>query len=224
MGMRENKLVVLGSGGVGKTSLVVQYLEGFFSTTYKPTVEDYYRHTIRMPDGVFHTVEILDTAGSHNFPAMRELSIRSGRGFILVFSVDNLQSFHEALQLWDLIQKLRGNKVPVILVGNKTDLEDERQVTKQMVEDALKDQSRICKYLETSAKFNVNVAQLFIELLEHAKELETPPPPPQQSRRLSRRLSSLGNINLNVRRKSSLPKVKEPTVEIPKGDSRCSIN
>lgn len=49
MGMRENKLVVLGAGGVGKTSLVVQYLEGFFSTTYKPTVEDYYRHTIRMP-------------------------------------------------------------------------------------------------------------------------------------------------------------------------------
>ncbi|CAL1266156.1 unnamed protein product [Larinioides sclopetarius] len=105
---RENKLVVLGPGGVGKTSLVVQYLEGFFTTTYKPTVEDYYRHTIKMPDGAFHTVQILDTAGSLNFPAMRELSIRSGRGFILVFSVDNLQSFHEALQLWDLIQRIRG--------------------------------------------------------------------------------------------------------------------
>ncbi|GFY57278.1 uncharacterized protein TNIN_494251 [Trichonephila inaurata madagascariensis] len=51
---RENKLVVLGPGGVGKTSLVVQYLEGFFTTTYKPTVEDYYRHTIKMPVSKHH--------------------------------------------------------------------------------------------------------------------------------------------------------------------------
>ncbi|GFX01982.1 uncharacterized protein TNCV_371711 [Trichonephila clavipes] len=66
-----------------------------------------------IPDGVFHAVQILDTAGSLNFPAMRELSIRSGRGFILVFAVDNLQSFHEAIQLWDLIQRLRGHNVTV---------------------------------------------------------------------------------------------------------------
>lgn len=128
-----------------------------------------------------------------------------------------------------LFYLLSGNKVPIILVGNKTDLEDERQVTKQMVDEALKDQSRICKYIETSAKHNVNVAQLFIELLEHAKELEQPPPPPQQSRRLSRRLSSLGNINLTTRRKSSLPKVKETTMvdgistKGGGGDSRCII-
>ncbi|UYV72298.1 DIRAS1 [Cordylochernes scorpioides] len=47
--VKENKLVVLGAGGVGKTSLVVQFLEGFFSTSYKPTVEDYYQHTIQLP-------------------------------------------------------------------------------------------------------------------------------------------------------------------------------
>ncbi|EEC04347.1 conserved hypothetical protein [Ixodes scapularis] len=47
--MRENKLVVLGAGGVGKTSLIVQFLEGFFSFTYKPTVEDCYRHSVQTP-------------------------------------------------------------------------------------------------------------------------------------------------------------------------------
>lgn len=59
-------------------------------------------------DGMFHTVEILDTAGSHHFPAMRELSIRSSRAFVLVFSVDNEQSFYEAMAIWELILKLKG--------------------------------------------------------------------------------------------------------------------
>lgn len=50
MKIREtNKVVVMGAGGVGKTSIIVQFMEGFFSSTYKPTVEDYYRHTIQLP-------------------------------------------------------------------------------------------------------------------------------------------------------------------------------
>lgn len=50
MKIREtHKVVVMGAGGVGKTALVVQFMEGFFSTTYKPTVEDFYRHTIQLP-------------------------------------------------------------------------------------------------------------------------------------------------------------------------------
>lgn len=97
MKIREtHRIVVMGGGGVGKTSLVTQFMEGFFLTSYKPTVEDYYRHTVktpgkcplpptppssltpdhRCPDGHIHTVEIVDTSGTHIFPAMRELSIR----------------------------------------------------------------------------------------------------------------------------------------------------
>ncbi|XP_054715069.1 ras-related protein Rap-1b-like [Uloborus diversus] len=231
MGVKENKLVVLGAGGVGKTSLVVQYVEGFFSTTYKPTVEDYYRHTVKMPDGSHEPVEIVDTAGSHPFPAMRELSIRSGRAFLLVFSLDDAGTLREALRIWEHIRKIRGDKVPVVLVGNKTDLEAERQVTSEMVDEALlqDDSTPQCKYLETSAKSNFNVGPLFVELLQHARELERPAPPvAQQSRRLSRRLSSLGNINLATRRKSSIGKVVQSSEEAenddpPKSDPRCVI-
>ncbi|XP_022246059.1 ras-related protein Rap-1b-like [Limulus polyphemus] len=210
--MREYKLVVLGAGGVGKTSLVVQYLEGFYSSTYKPTVEDYYRHTMQMPDGIFHTVEILDTSGSHHFPAMRELSIRSGRGFVLVFSVNDLQSFHEALHLWDLISKSRGPEVPVILVGNKSDLTAERKVQKEKAQQTAKDVMNNCRYIETSAKYNLNVSDLFQELLLQAKAKEQPPNPDpsdrRYSRRLSRRLSSLGSLpGLSLRRRSSASRI-----------------
>lgn len=55
-----------------------------------------------------HTVEILDTAGTHCFPAMRQLSIQTGRAFVLVFSVDSLQSFYETINLYELITKIRG--------------------------------------------------------------------------------------------------------------------
>ncbi|XP_076305034.1 ras-related protein Rap-1b-like [Tachypleus tridentatus] len=210
--MRDYKLVVLGAGGVGKTSLVVQFLEGFYSSTYKPTVEDYYQHTIQMPDGIFHTVEILDTSGSHHFPAMRELSIRSGRGFVLVFSVNDLQSFHEALHLWDLISKSRGPEVPVILVGNKSDLTTERKVQKEKAQQTAKDVLNNCRYIETSAKYNLNVSDLFQELLLQAKAKEQPPnpnPPDRRySRRLSRRLSSLGSLpGLSLRRRSSASRI-----------------
>ncbi|XP_022257047.1 ras-related protein Rap-2a-like [Limulus polyphemus] len=225
--MRGNKLVVLGAGGVGKTSLVVQYLEGFFSSSYKPTVEDCYRHTIQMPDGIFHTVEILDTAGSHHFPAMRELSIRSGRGFVIVFSVDDKQSFHEVTELWNLITKLRGSQVPVILVGNKSDLNKERKVSEAEAQEIAKDVMNNCRYIETSAKYNVNVSQLFVQLLLQAKAMEQPPTPDpssgRYSKRLSRRLSSLSSLTgLTIRRKSSGPKLSEEA-EVKRDDQKCVL-
>ncbi|KAI1301263.1 GTP-binding protein Di-Ras2 [Halotydeus destructor] len=209
MKIREaHKVVVMGAGGVGKTSLVVQFMEGFFSSAYKPTVEDYYRHTIQLPDGMYHTVEILDTSGTHYFPAMRELSIRSGRAFILVFSVDSLQSFHEVVAIWETVMKIRGNygNIPTVLVGNKSDLNDERQVPYELIEQTKVQHMNNCPYIETSAKLNKNVARLFMELLQQARSLDgTSTPELKRHRKLSRRLSSFGslpNINL-IRRKSS---------------------
>ncbi|CAL1290938.1 unnamed protein product [Larinioides sclopetarius] len=195
--MRESKFVVLGAGGVGKTSLVLRFLDDVFSSTYKPTVEDCYQHTIQLPDGISHTVEILDTAGSHHFPAMRELSIRSGRGFLLVYSVDSLQSFREAAQLFALIQDIRGTQVPVVIVGNKCDLEIHRQVPREAAEKEVSDNMEGCEFFEASAKFDTNVKEVFLKLLQMARTLEEAQEAlleeqdlfRRKSRRLSKRLS-----------------------------------
>lgn len=102
-----------------------------------------------------------------------------------------------------LLSFISGERVPVVLVGNKADLVEARQVTGEQVQEALGELiPGTCSYLETSAKENVNVARIFVELLRQAEELEAPPEQPR--RRLSRRLSSLGNIHLNVGRKASL--------------------
>ncbi|GLD47893.1 GTP-binding protein Di-Ras1 [Lates japonicus] len=82
------RMVVLGAGGVGKSSLVLRFVKGTFRDTYIPTVEDTYRQVISCDKSVC-TLQITDTTGSHQFPAMQRLSISKGHAFILVYSITN---------------------------------------------------------------------------------------------------------------------------------------
>uniref|UniRef100_A0A8D2KI69 Small monomeric GTPase n=1 Tax=Urocitellus parryii TaxID=9999 RepID=A0A8D2KI69_UROPR len=88
--MREYKLVVLGSGGVGKSALTVQFVQGIFVEKYDPTVEDSYRKQVEV-DAQQCMLEILDTAGTEQFTAMRDLYMKNGQGFALVYSITKLQ-------------------------------------------------------------------------------------------------------------------------------------
>ncbi|XP_047481689.1 ras-related protein Rap-1b-like [Penaeus chinensis] len=150
--------------------------------------------------GLFHALEILDTAGSHHFPAMRELSIRSGRAFVIVFAVNNEQSFYEAQSLWNLITKIKGSDgAPVVVVGNKVDLDRERVVSFQRAQDWVDTDMSNASYLETSAKYNINVGELFKQLLIRTYGLANNEMAPTGARG---RLKSLGNIMEVVRRRS----------------------
>ncbi|KAF5285164.1 hypothetical protein FQA39_LY16752 [Lamprigera yunnana] len=77
--MREYKIVVLGSGGVGKSALTVQFVQGIFVEKYDPTIEDSYRKQVEV-DGQQCMLEILDTAGTEQFTAMRDLYMKNGQG------------------------------------------------------------------------------------------------------------------------------------------------
>ncbi|RVE67367.1 hypothetical protein OJAV_G00102400 [Oryzias javanicus] len=126
--MKEYKVVVLGSGGVGKSALTVQFVTGTFIEKYDPTIEDFYRKEIEV-DSSPSVLEILDTAGTEQFASMRDLYIKNGQGFILVYSLVNQQSFQDIRPMRDQIVRVkRFEKVPLILVGNKVDLESEREV------------------------------------------------------------------------------------------------
>uniref|UniRef100_A0A2K5UGP7 Ras-related protein Rap-1b n=1 Tax=Macaca fascicularis TaxID=9541 RepID=A0A2K5UGP7_MACFA len=84
--MREYKLVVLASGGVGKSALTVQFVQGICVEKYDPTIEDSYRKQVEA-DAQQCMLEILDTAGREQFTAMRDLYMKNGQGFALVYSV-----------------------------------------------------------------------------------------------------------------------------------------
>uniref|UniRef100_A0A8D2EFZ9 RAP1B, member of RAS oncogene family n=1 Tax=Theropithecus gelada TaxID=9565 RepID=A0A8D2EFZ9_THEGE len=84
--MREYKLVVLASGGVGKSALTVQFVQGISVEKYDPTIEDSYRKQVEA-DAQQCMLEILDTAGREQFTAMRDLYMKNGQGFALVYSI-----------------------------------------------------------------------------------------------------------------------------------------
>ncbi|KAI4548025.1 hypothetical protein MG293_000355 [Ovis ammon polii] len=161
--MREYKVVVLGSGGVGKSALTVQFVTGSFIEKYDPTIEDFYRKEIEV-DSSPSVLEILDTAGTEQFASMRDLYIKNGQGFILVYSLVNQQSFQDIKPMRDqIIRVKRYERVPMILVGNKVDLEGEREVS--FGEGKALAEEWSCPFMETSAKNKASVDELFAEIV-----------------------------------------------------------
>jgi len=161
--MKEFKVVVLGSGGVGKSALTVQFVSGHFMEKYDPTIEDFYRKEIEV-DSMPCVLEILDTAGTEQFASMRDLYIKNGQGFVVVFSLTNHQTFLDIKTMRDQIVKVKGSeRVPILLVGNKIDLESQREVP--TVEGMALAQIWGCPFVEASAKKKVNVNEVFTEIV-----------------------------------------------------------
>ena len=158
------RVVVFGAGGVGKSSLVLRFVKGTFRDTYIPTIEDTYRQVISCDKSVC-TLQITDTTGSHQFPAMQRLSISKGHAFILVYSITSRQSLEELKPIYEQICEIKGDveSIPIMLVGNKCDESPNREVESSEAEVLARKWK--CAFMETSAKMNYNVKELFQELL-----------------------------------------------------------
>uniref|UniRef100_A0A914WG93 Ras-related protein M-Ras n=1 Tax=Plectus sambesii TaxID=2011161 RepID=A0A914WG93_9BILA len=162
------KLVVIGEGGVGKSSLTIQFFQKQFIDYYDPTIEDQYIQHCEV-DGQWVILDVLDTAGQEEFSAMREQYMRSGRGFLLVYSVTDLRSFEEAPKLFQQILRVKDRtEYPVLLVANKVDLIHQRKVTEDQGRE-LAERLKV-PYIETSAKDPpINVDAAFHELVRIVK-------------------------------------------------------
>ncbi|CAH8548134.1 unnamed protein product [Heterobilharzia americana] len=152
-------ICMLGSGNVGKSALTLQYMYDEFVEDYEPTKSDSYVKKINI-DGVSVNVSILDTAGQESFAGVTDTIYRSGDGFIIVFSLTDMESFKAVGALLERFLIVRPSEyLPRILVGNKVDLTDERQVSREL---ALKTaQQWNIPYMETSAKNNADAQKIF---------------------------------------------------------------
>ena len=162
-----HKIIMVGSGGVGKSALTLQYMYGDFIEEYDPTKADSYRKKVTL-DNAECFIDILDTAGQEEYAAIRDNYYRSGEGFLCVFSITETESFAHTQEFRDQICRvLDDEQVPFILVGNKADLKDERKVTTREGETKAREWG--CPYIETSAKTRDNVEEAYQTLMRNIK-------------------------------------------------------
>ena len=159
MGIWDLKILIIGDAAVGKTSLVRKFITFKFSVDYKKTIGcDVYTKNIQIDDEIV-TLLLWDIAGQKSWQSFRNIYYKGAHGAIVMFDLTRYNTFnpnieHWIKELWDYT-----GLVPIILIGNKVDLIDLRDVRKK---DPKKYSEAInCKYIETSAKTGENVDDAF---------------------------------------------------------------
>ena len=154
------KLAILGKTLVGKSALTYRFICDKFPTEHDTTVEDQYRINITIDDKKCD-LEILDTAGQDDYQTMLDTWIQFGNCYLLVYSIDDLDSFNSLKKRYERICQIKNNEnFSVVVVGNKCDLsENERKVNTSDVENYCK--SIGVEFMETSALNKINVKEAF---------------------------------------------------------------
>eukprot|EP01084_Bolivina_argentea_P069154 125886_1 len=191
----EIKLVVLGAGGVGKSALVIRFVTNNFWDEYEPTIEDSYCKSCVVDDKTVF-FDILDTAGQEAFSSMQDQWMREGQVFFIVYSITSGSTFEEARIMREKILRCKEDEEPpIILIGNKCDLEYMRGKSIACWEKANKESKKPLKwwpvptpeegqeiarewgentsFYETSALNKTNLQEIYFEayrLLERQKK------------------------------------------------------
>ncbi|XP_027233706.1 ras-related protein Rab6 isoform X3 [Penaeus vannamei] len=187
--LRKFKLVFLGEQSVGKTSLITRFMYDSFDNTYQATIGiDFLSKTMYLEDRTVR-LQLWDTAGQERFRSLIPSYIRDSTVAVVVYDITNANSFHQTSKWIDDVRTERGSDVIIMLVGNKTDLSDKRQVSTEEGERKAKELNVM--FIETSAKAGYNVKQLFRRVAAALPGMEPtdnkkvdidlrPQPPPQE--------------------------------------------
>lgn len=156
--LKKRKIAVLGSRSVGKSSLVIQFIDNQFVESYYPTIESTFAKSVKYK-GAEYDCEVIDTAGQDEFSILNHKHAIGIHGYVLVYSVTSRSSFDMVQVVYDKIIDFCGvTEIPCVIIGSKVDLES-RQVSPQEGEKLA--QSLHAAFVETSAKTNINVGKVF---------------------------------------------------------------
>ena len=155
------KILLIGDSQVGKTSLLLKYTEHVFPEEHIATIGVEYKDKFILKDNYNIRLQIWDTAGQERFHSITKNIYRNANGVLFVYDITNQESFSN-IKNWIKDLQNVGNDIKGVIIGNKIDLEQKRDVTKQDLEEIGKKYNM--PFLETSAKQSINVNEGF-ELL-----------------------------------------------------------
>ncbi|XP_045048837.1 ras-related protein Ral-A [Desmodus rotundus] len=162
-----HKVLVAGSSCGNRAALTLRFLYGESVQDYEPTRALSYRKNVVL-DGEEVQIDIVDPIGQEDYAAIKDSYIRTREGFLCVFSVTEMQSFAATADLRELILRVKEDEnVPFLLVGNRSDLEDERQVSVQ--EATARANQWNVNYVEASAETRTNVDKIFFDLMREIR-------------------------------------------------------
>ena len=161
----EAHIVTLGNGQVGKTSIILRYIDDRFSVNYLSTIGiDSKIKKINMPNGEQIKVKISDTAGQERFRSIASNYLKKANGILLVYDITCHESFSDINKWLQEINKNENTK-PMILIGNKSDLNDKREVPMEEGMAYAKNVAKNIPFYETSCKTGENIEKAIMDLV-----------------------------------------------------------
>ena len=164
------KVILVGDSGVGKTCLLSMYVKGICGPTIPTIAVEFCTKEIELNDGTKVKVQLWDTAGQERFKSLAMTYYRKAYGILLLFDVTKRSSFIACKNYLEEVRINSDKNCVIYLIGNKIDLSDERQITKDEAE--LFAQKEKIEYIETSAVKNMKVNEAFTSLLNNIYEVK----------------------------------------------------
>lgn len=161
-GRNSFKVVLLGEGCVGKTSLVLRYVENKFNDKHLSTLQASFLNKKLNIGGKRVNLAIWDTAGQERFHALGPIYYRDSNGAILVYDITDEDSFQKVKNWVKELRKMLGNDISLCIAGNKIDLEKDRHVSVAEAEEYAA--SVGAKHFHTSAKLSKGIDEMFLDL------------------------------------------------------------
>ncbi|XP_042240785.1 ras-related protein Rab-21-like [Homarus americanus] len=162
------KIVLLGEGCVGKTSLVLRYVEDKFNDRHITTLQASFLTKRINLSGKRVNLAIWDTAGQERFHALGPIYYRESHGAILVYDITDEDSFQKVKNWVRELRRMLGNDICLVIAGNKIDMEKERHVSQEEADAYAQEVGAL--HFQTSAKQNKGVEELFLELTRRMLE------------------------------------------------------
>ncbi|MCJ1298157.1 GTP-binding protein [Hypocenomyce scalaris] len=173
---KQRKIAIVGSRSVGKSSLTVQFVDGHFVESYYPTIENTFSKVIKYKTQDYAT-EIVDTAGQDEYSILNSKHFIGIHGYMLVYSVASKQSFEMIRIIRDkILNHLGADWVPLVIVGNKSDLKSEQRQVASEEGRKLAEEFK-CGFTEASARLNDNVSKAFEVMIAEVEKSQNPNQP-----------------------------------------------